>query len=87
MTRVKTFLVLIASGLVLGACHSSDGGGITSPDQTITYQVTSQNLTRGQPFSPGIIATHSPQATVWEEGVLPSPLIVTIAEDGFPPRS
>lgn len=86
MPQVKTSLVPVASAaLMLASFDSDDDSGITTPNQTRTYHATVQNLTRGQPFSTGILVTHSPQVTVGEAGSAPSPLIVKIAEDGFPP--
>jgi glucose/arabinose dehydrogenase len=48
------------------------------------YRVTIQNLTTGQPFSPGVIATHTDQATVFRVGQQASEGIRRIAEDGDP---
>ncbi|MEJ7810746.1 MAG: spondin domain-containing protein [Gemmatimonadaceae bacterium] len=48
------------------------------------YQVTIQNLTTGQPFSPGVIVTHTKQAVVWRLGAKASEGIRLIAEDGDP---
>ena len=47
-----------------------------------TYQVTIENLTTGQVFSPGVIATHTKKASVWEVGAPASGGIRSIAEDG-----
>lgn len=49
------------------------------------YEVTIENLTTSQPFSPGVIVTHTNKASVFEVGQRSSPLIVKISEDGFPP--
>lgn len=46
------------------------------------YQVTIENLTTGQVFSPGVIATHTKEASVWEVGARASEGIRRIAEDG-----
>lgn len=78
MPQVKTSLVPVASAaLMFASCDSDDESGITAPDQTRTYHATVQNLTRGQPFSAGILVTHSPQVTVWgagQDGSSPSAL-------------
>ncbi|MEO6528729.1 MAG: spondin domain-containing protein [Gemmatimonadaceae bacterium] len=47
------------------------------------YQVTIENLTTGQVFSPGVIATHTKKASVWEVGAPASAGIRSIAEDGM----
>lgn len=49
---------------------------------THRYEVTITNLTTGQPFSPGVIATHDAQATVWNPGDASSEGIRLIAENG-----
>lgn len=46
------------------------------------YQVTIENLTTGQVFSPGVIVTHTKQASVWEVGAPASEGIRIIAEEG-----
>ncbi len=46
------------------------------------YDVTIENLTTGQVFSPGVIATHTMQASVWEPDAPASEGIRLIAEDG-----
>jgi Spondin_N len=46
------------------------------------YRVTIQNLTRGQPFSPGVIVTHTRQAVVWRLAGATSEGIAAIAQDG-----
>lgn len=52
---------------------------------THTYEVTIENLTKGQPFSPDIIVTHTKQAKAWEAESSASDLIINIAEDGLAP--
>lgn len=46
------------------------------------YQVTIENMTTGQIFSPGVIATHTKSSSVWEVGSPASEGIRAIAEDG-----
>ena len=46
------------------------------------YLVTIENMTTGQVFSPGVIATHTKAANVWEVGSPASEGIRKIAEDG-----
>jgi glucose/arabinose dehydrogenase len=52
--------------------------------ETRTYEVTIENLTRSQPFSPGVIVTHAPAVTVFRPGLKASEGIRRIAEDGDP---
>ncbi len=46
------------------------------------YRVTIENLTTGQVFSPGVIATHTKKVSVWHVGAPASDGIRQIAEDG-----
>ncbi|MGI8843522.1 MAG: spondin domain-containing protein, partial [Gemmatimonadaceae bacterium] len=59
-------------------------GGLSAQERDlVTYQITIENLKGGQPFSPGVIATHTKQVDVWGVGSRPSPLIINIAENGL----
>ncbi|MBA3343317.1 MAG: spondin domain-containing protein [Gemmatimonadaceae bacterium] len=60
-----------------------DGSENAASAASHTYEVTIENMTQGQPFSPGVIVTHTKKASVWEVGARPSPLIINIAEDGL----
>jgi hypothetical protein len=48
------------------------------------YHVTIENLTSGQPLSPGVFATHGQQTTLFELGMPASEGIRLIAEEGNP---
>ena len=48
------------------------------------YRVTVENLTDGQPFSPGVIATHTKAASVFQVGEPASEGVRLIAENGMP---
>lgn len=50
-----------------------------------TYEITIENISDGQPFSPGVLVTHTEQASVWTQGESASDLIINIAEDGLGP--
>ncbi len=54
--------------------------GAAPPERT--YRVTLTNLTDGQPFSPGVVATHRPNTEIFSVGQLAHPPIEAIAEDG-----
>ena len=49
-----------------------------------SYRVTITNMTEGQPFSPGVIVTHSPDVHLFQAGAAPSQGVIEIAEDGMP---
>lgn len=48
------------------------------------YRVTIENLTGGQPFSPGVVVTHRPSVQLFTTGEPASPGVQAIAEDGDP---
>lgn len=47
-----------------------------------TYHVTVTNLTKGQTFTPVLIATHSPAVRVFAPGTTASPQLQVVAEEG-----
>lgn len=49
-----------------------------------TYEVTVTNVTRGQTFTPILVATHSPRVAFFELGAPASPGLAVLAEDGNP---
>jgi hypothetical protein len=63
-------------------------GGLLLPDRRAglvrVYEVTITNLTSGQPFSPGVVATHSRRARLFRVGAFASEGIRLIAENGDP---
>ena len=67
-------------------CAASFGAltlGASAQEMT-SYEVTVTNTTTGQPFSPGVVVTHSPDIALFAVGDAPSEGIVAIAEDGKP---
>ena len=92
MRKLLSLSTLVA--LPLMAC--ADGTGITDADADAglnlslshgdvrVYEVTLENLTTGQPFSPGVIATHRKRRHAFEVGDPASEGIRLIAEDGDP---
>ena len=82
--------------VALVAC--SEDGGITDTDAelgidpaatvsepgTRVYEVTIENLTTGQPFSPGVVVTHTKKESVFRVGEFASEGIRLIAENGEP---
>jgi len=92
----RTSVLSITAMFALAAC--ADKSDVTSPlgnasalasrtcgvaqANAHTYQVTIENLTTGQIFSHGVIATHTKQVAVWEVGARASEGIRAIAEDG-----
>ena len=68
-------------GALLAACDDDEP---MEPPEPVTYEVTIENLTEGQPLSPGVVVAHEPGAVVWRVGTPSSEGIRSIAEDGVP---
>ncbi len=51
-------------------------------DHLLTYRVTLQNLTHGQPFSPPAAATHDEDIHMFQVGALATDELAAIAQDG-----
>jgi hypothetical protein len=95
--RNNVFAVLTISAVLVG-CNESMSS-LTDPDMQAaassgvanaadaaarTYEVTIENLTGSQPFSPGIVATHTRQEHAFQVGEFASEGIRLIAETGSP---
>lgn len=48
------------------------------------YRVTVQNLTKGQPFSPPVVAVHNGRSEIFHPGGVAIPELATVAESGNP---
>jgi len=68
-------IILSASCLVSASAFASDKH---------TYEVTITNLTRGQTFTPILLATHQPGVSIFKLGDPASTELATIAESGNP---
>ena len=79
LTRAGMALIavigVVAVALVLAVSPARGQGDIT-------YNVTIENLTTGQPFTPPVVAAHSDQVDVFELGQAASPELQAIAENG-----
>jgi len=89
---VQSTLVIAIVAIVTG-CSSSDDGSSQgsaplmgsehgSSSATRTYDVTIENLTSGQPLSPGVVVTHTRAGSLFSVGTMASLGIRKIAEDG-----
>lgn len=87
----RTLVATLALAAVLGACTED----VTSPETVETtlaesrvaarsalYEVSITNLTDGQPFTPPVIATHSPRMRLWRLRRPASVEVQQIAENG-----
>jgi hypothetical protein len=76
-----------AAILLLGfALISSGGAALASQDEDhdrlVTFRVSLQNLTGGQPFSPPAAATHDEDVHMFQVGALATDELAAIAQDG-----
>ena len=73
---MKKFLSLIALGLIFTAgAHADDSAGNN-------YEITVTNITRGQSFTPILVATHKEGVSIFTEGSPASPELAILAEGG-----
>src|SRR5687767_1372512 len=81
---LKKYSLLIAPALlaVLAFAGTASTSQASDDDNLRTYRVTIENETDGQPFSPGVAATHRRSVSLFEVGDKASPGIEAIAEDG-----
>jgi hypothetical protein len=95
MKHQRAHFAVIATSLALLAC--GDAGRSTDPGLPVTfgyleandaatrvYEVTITNLTTGQPFSPGVLVTHTADRRIFQVGSQASEGVRLIAEDGDP---
>ncbi len=74
LTRsVKPGLLAVGCALLLGAAGAASAAG---------YEVTVTNLTRGQQFTPILVATHKAGVRLFDLGSAASPQLKTLAEEG-----
>lgn len=71
-------------GEALDAEASASHVGSAALHGARTYEVTIENLTKGQPFSPGVVVTHAKGRRVFKVGRFASEGIRLIAENGDP---
>lgn len=58
------------------------GGGTVFADNSPRYEVTITNLTRGQQFTPVLVASHKQGVSLFNAGDAASPELATLAEEG-----
>ncbi len=69
---------IAVAALALVAVAASPAAG----QQNVTYNVTIENLTSGQPFTPPVVAAHTSGMDVFEVGQAASAEVQAIAENG-----
>ncbi|MGH8475485.1 MAG: spondin domain-containing protein, partial [Methylococcales bacterium] len=73
---MKTFVPLMALGLMLAASAQADS------DAGNNFEITVTNLTRGQQFTPILVASHKAGVRLFKLGSPASPELATLAEEG-----
>jgi len=73
---MKKLVLMVAAALLWGAVDA--WGGENGP----RFEVTVTNLTRGQQFTPILVASHKPGVKLFELGSPASPQLETLAEEG-----
>ncbi len=68
----------VATVLAIAGVAASPAAG----QQNVTYNVTIENLTSGQPFTPPVVAAHTSGMDVFEVGQTASAEVQAIAENG-----
>lgn len=81
MNRSLSFLALLTSSAVLGAGFAAPVAA-DNDRRGAEYHVTIINLTKGQVFSPPVLATHQSSVSIFTPGNPASEELVHVAEDG-----
>ncbi len=73
---------VLVSAAVIAVIAGAIMGTTTSAQQNVTYNVTIETLTSGQPFTPPVVAAHTDQIDLFEVGQKASEQVQAIAENG-----
>jgi hypothetical protein len=79
--RHRNVVAIMAFLLVLSPVLGTGAASAAAPE-SVTYRVTLENLTAGQPFSPPVAATHQKAIRMFEVGRRASDELAAIAQDG-----
>lgn len=79
LSFLGTATLLVAASVVAAALA---GDGASAQESDVTYDVTIENLTDGQPMTPPLIVAHTSDLDLWEMGEAASTEIQEIAENG-----
>ncbi|MCH7488419.1 MAG: spondin domain-containing protein [Chloroflexi bacterium] len=80
--RKKSLLRIGALGAVIAVALGLAMAGSSSAQEMTTYNVTIENLTSGQPFTPPVVVAHTSAMDIFETGEAASAEIIAIAENG-----
>lgn len=82
-TRSLAIPLALAAGLLFGATARADNDGDDDRHyRGARYEVTLTNLTRGQHFTPLLVASHRKNVRLFEPGKPARPELETLAEEG-----
>ncbi|MGB5198416.1 MAG: spondin domain-containing protein [Sedimenticolaceae bacterium] len=81
MNRSLSFLALLTSSAVLGTGFAAPVAA-DNDRRDAEYLVTISNLTKGQVFSPPVLATHNSSVSIFTPGSRASEELVDVAENG-----
>jgi Spondin_N len=89
MTRLLSRAAITVAALLISASSIAQEAQSAAADARAgkhvrTYEVTITNITRGQTFTPILVATHSPRVAFFELGAPASAGLAFLAEDGNP---
>lgn len=80
---MKLYKHLISTGLLVATASGwSVPGYASDDDDAIRYEVTITNITRGQTFTPSLVATHRGNINLFTVGQPASDELATVAESG-----
>jgi hypothetical protein len=80
---MKRNMVIIITGFIVGNLMNPNWVLASSKyDDSSQYEITITNLTRGQIFSPILVATHKQNVPLFELGAPASPGLAALAQDG-----
>ncbi len=80
--RKRSLLRIGALGAVIAVALGLAMAGSSSAQEMTTYNVTIENLTAGQPFTPPVVVAHSSEIDIFEAGEAASAEVSAIAENG-----
>ncbi len=80
--KIRNMLKMGALGAVIAVVAGLMLGGTAAAQEDVTYNVTIENLTDSQPFTPPVIVAHSTGFDVFETGEAASAELSALAENG-----
>ena len=80
--RKRSLFKMGALGAIIAVAVGLAMAGSSSAQEMTTYNVTIENLTNGQPFTPPVLVTHTSAMDIFEMGEAASPEVSAIAENG-----